>query len=204
LFAVGGSEQAEEQSEDRLRGSGERRVCALGWSEPGVDRAVARFDHDRLIAGSKLDGHRGRVRLAVDEHQLERRREPVAADRVFGLLLGHQREPPLGQGLEHGLELAAARGQAKEGGGDRRRRVLAHDHAGVLELAQPLGEQVAGDPGQPVAQVGVPARPAQRELADDQQRPAVADHVERFRDRAVLVVGPHCRTYSNRRWRIST
>jgi len=30
-----------------------------------------------------------------------------------------------------------------------------------------------------------------RQLTHDQQRPAVADHVERFGDRAVLVVGPH-------------
>ena len=41
-FGVGGSEQAEQESEDRGGGSGERRVGAIGWSEPGVDRAVER------------------------------------------------------------------------------------------------------------------------------------------------------------------
>jgi hypothetical protein len=45
----------------------------------------------------KLDGHGGRVGLAVGEHQLERPRQPVAADSVAGLLLGHQRKPPSDQ-----------------------------------------------------------------------------------------------------------
>jgi hypothetical protein len=35
-----------------------------------VDRAVARFDHDRLIAGLKLEGDGRRVGPAVGEHQL--------------------------------------------------------------------------------------------------------------------------------------
>jgi hypothetical protein len=39
----------------------------------------------------------------------------------------------------------------KEGGGDRRRRLLARDHARVLEFAEPFGEQVGGDSGQPIA-----------------------------------------------------
>ena len=72
----------------------------IGRSEPGVDRAVAHLDDDRLIAGAKLDGDRGRVRPAVGEHQLERPGEPVAVDGIAGLLLGHQRKPPPDQVLE--------------------------------------------------------------------------------------------------------
>ena len=60
---------------------------------------------------------------------------------------------------EHGPELLAARRQMEERRRDRRRRVFALDHPGALELAEPVGEEVRRDSGQPVTQVGV-ATPA--------------------------------------------
>ena len=41
-----------------------------------------------------------------------------------------------------------------------------------------VGQQVGRDAGQPVLQVGEPARALQQQLADDQQRPAIAHDVE--------------------------
>jgi hypothetical protein len=57
----------------------------------------------------------------------------------------------------------------------------------VFEVAQSFGEQVGGDAGQCRAEVGEPLL-SERELAQDQQRPAVADAVERGGDPAVLLV----------------
>jgi len=79
----------------------------------GLDRAVARLDDDRLIAGVKLDSHGIVRRLAVGEHQLKRPREPLALHGIAGLLLGHQRNPPPDQVSEHRPELLAARCEAK-------------------------------------------------------------------------------------------
>jgi hypothetical protein len=53
---------------------------------------------------------------------------------------------------------------------------------------QTLREQVGADSGQPVAEIGEPTGPEVYEVAEDEQRPAFADQVEGFRDRAVLVV----------------
>src|ERR1700716_2553500 len=88
----------------------------------------------------------------------------------------------------------------KQGGRDRWRCFFSGEDAGLLELAQPVGEQVRRDSGQPVAQVRVATCPLQRQLADDQQRPAIADDVERLRHSAVLIVGPH-RIYFSIGWK---
>ena len=139
----------------------------------------------------QLDGEGRAVGLPVAEHELERPCEPVAAHGIVRVLLGHERNAPAGQALEHGTELLASRCEPEERGGNRWRGVLAFDHARSLELAEPVGEQVGCDAGQPVAEVCVATGAAQRELANDQERPAVAYDVEGFRHCAVLVVGPH-------------
>jgi hypothetical protein len=65
-------------------------ASALSVAPSGVwDRAVARFNHDRMIACLKQDGQGRRVRPAIAEHHLKRTREPVAADSIARLLLGH-------------------------------------------------------------------------------------------------------------------
>ena len=60
-----------------------------------------------------------------------------------------------------------------------------HDAAG-LELPQAGGQDVRPDPGEPGGEVGVAGR-ALQQLADDEQRPALAHEREGVRDRAVLV-----------------
>ena len=79
--------------------------------------------------------------------------------------------------------------QRVDGAGDRRRQLLAVDEPGVLQLAQPVGQQVGGDAGQLGAQVTVAAGAAD-ELAQDQQRPSLAEDVQAEGDGAVLLVTP--------------
>jgi len=62
----------------------------------------------------------------------------------------------------------------------------AHDAIG-FEASQPLGQQIAGDAWQSVAQFMEPRRTAEQ-LAEDEDRPAVAHEVERCRHRAHLLV----------------
>src|SRR5258708_2827157 len=99
--------------------------------------------------------------------------------------------PPPADGVEGRLQLRACLGQAEQRRGNGRRGIFPLDQARRLELANPAGEQVGRDAGQPVLQVGVPAWTADQELPDDQHGPPVADDVKRFGDRAVLTVATH-------------
>ena len=66
----------------------------------------------------------------------------------------------------------------------------ARDHAARLELPEPGGEHVRRAARQPLVEIAVAQR-AVLELAHEQQRPPLADEVERVGHRAVLVVGLH-------------
>src|SRR5262249_16384484 len=58
-----------------------------------------------------------------------------------------------------------------------------------LEGVEPLHEQLRGDPDQLPAEVGEALR-TERQLAQHEERPAIADDVERARHPAVLLVAP--------------
>ena len=120
--------------------------------------------------------------------QLDWHRDPVAAERIGRRRILQERRAPASDRVHHGAQLLAARRQANEHGCDGRRLPLPDGDARGLELAQPCGQQVRRDPRQAGEQIGVAARPAQQQLADDEHRPAIADHVERLRERAVLAV----------------
>ena len=64
------------------------------------------------------------------------------------------------------------------------------DHAGGLELAQPLGEQAARHQRHAALQV-VEAVAAAEQLADHERRPALRDDLGRLRHRAELAVTGH-------------
>ena len=68
-----------------------------------------------------------------------------------------------------------------------RQRAAAHD-AGLLELAQPLRQDVRAQVRHAGAQIGEPLRPEQQ-LAHDEQRPPLPDHVEGACDPARIAVG---------------
>jgi hypothetical protein len=91
--------------------------------------------------------------------------------------------PPGGQPGQHRGEVAALGGQPVGAA-----RVGPAHHALLLEQAQALGQQVGGDAGEGPLQLG-PAPPAQQQLADDQQRPAVADDLQRAGHRPGKRVG---------------
>src|SRR5262249_21641193 len=65
----------------------------------------------------------------------------------------------------------------------------APDDSTAFELLEPLGEHVRRDPREARAQVGEALRP-EDEVADDEQRPAFPDEIERAGDPAVLSVAP--------------
>ena len=88
---------------------------------------------------------------------------------------------------DHRLELAPALGQLVDPRAGRRASVRRAHQPGALQLAQALGEHVGADLRQPGAQVGE-ALGAEQQLAHDQQRPALADEVERARDAAAVSV----------------
>ena len=116
-------------------------------------------------------------------------RNPFSGVSALSVGLDHV-EPERRDGLDHRRDLAPALvAEGVDGTGDRRRQLLAIDQAGVLQLAKPVGQQVGRDAGQLGAQVAVPAG-ASDELAQDQQRPSLAEHVEALGDRAVLLVAP--------------
>ena len=61
--------------------------------------------------------------------------------------------------------------------------------AGVLELFQPIGQDVGRDAGQALAQIGE-AVWADEQIAHDEQRPTLADQLEGARQAAELPVRP--------------
>jgi hypothetical protein len=77
--------------------------------------------------------------------------------------------------------------QLVDAGGGRRRQGPFGDDAGGLEVTQAGGEDVRPDSGQVPCEVGVALR-ACHQLAHDEQRPPLADQIERVGDRAVVVV----------------
>ena len=60
----------------------------------------------------------------------------------------------------------------------------------AFEQPEPLGEQGPADPGDPPVDL-VESAGAHHELADDQWRPPVAQHLDPDRDRAVVPVVRH-------------
>src|SRR5437763_767621 len=98
----------------------------------------------------------------------------TAEDVALGTL-PHERRAPSAEGMDDGRELSPARRQSKERGRNRRRRSLSRDEARLLELAEAVSQEIRGDPGQPIAQVGVARAFANEELADDQQCPPISD-----------------------------
>jgi hypothetical protein len=58
-FGVGPLEQAKQHSQDKPGRTGQGSVGTIGWAEAGLDGALVRFDHDRLLGGANLEGRGG-------------------------------------------------------------------------------------------------------------------------------------------------
>ena len=163
-------------------------MTTRGGPDAAADHAVDRLDDRGLVAGMQLERDLRAIRPAVAEMQLERERQPVAAELVVVGRVGQQRAAPTTERLDRRAQLASALGQPEQRRRDGGRGLLALDDSRLLELTQSIGEQVRRDPRQAAAQIGVAAGVAQQQLAHDQQRPAVADDVERLGETAELPV----------------
>ena len=84
--------------------------------------------------------------------------------------------------------IAGLRAELVDRGRCWRRQLPFGGEPGVLQLAQPLAEQVGGDLRVDGLQVGEPHRGV-RQIAEQQQHPPVADDIQRDRDRAALTIG---------------
>ena len=101
--------------------------------------------------------------------------------------LGKASHTPPGQLRDGGPEATAVAGECIDRAGDGRGEHLAFHDAGGFELFEPSGQESWGDRTEPVLQVRVALRPAEQ-LANDQQRPALADDVEGVGEWAVLLI----------------
>ena len=100
-----------------------------------------------------------------------------------------QVETPPGQLVHARLQRPAALGQLVDQPRRGRRQLPALHQPRRVEVAQPLREEVRPHAGQPVAEIGVALR-TEQQLADDQQRPALPEQVQRTGHRTELAVGP--------------
>jgi hypothetical protein len=80
------------------------------------------------------------------------------------------------------------RGELVDLSGSGRRQSAARDDPVALELAEPEAQNIGGNAREALAEIREPFGP-ERELADDEERPALPDQIERAGDPAVLVVG---------------
>src|SRR2546428_6313429 len=101
---------------------------------------------------------------------------------------GEQRNTPAPERINNGLELFAPFGQPEERCRNRRRRVLSLYDAGLFQVAKAIRKQIRGDSRESILQVGIAGASARQQLANDEQSPAIADDLERFRQSAVLLV----------------
>src|SRR5215813_330585 len=107
---------------------------------------------------------------------------------------------PLAQSLEHLAELLRRAGRPVLTPPSPAERLALHD-AGVLELAQPLGQKCPRDHRQALTDL-VESAGAGQELAQDQRRPPLGKGLARDCDRAELSIafhGRHCRRRPGRR-----
>src|SRR5918999_5238703 len=83
------------------------------------------------------------------------------------------------------LEPAAELRQFVHSGPGRRWQRTPLDQPLVLEMSEPIGEQIGPDPGKPIEKVLEPPRPKQQ-LTNDQERPSTADDIEGLGHAAIL------------------
>src|SRR5215211_910073 len=164
--------------------AGSYQVIVFGSWTPHPSRISRRSAH--LQPGSRhqleLVGpeHVGSLRHERRDHRFLVR----LAAQESGWLLVQVLVPPLPQTAEGDVEVAALGGESVLVAGRSLAVGDALEHALADEPVQPVGEDVAGDP-QALLELVEAANPEEH-VADDQQRPALADDLQRPRDRAVL------------------
>ena len=177
--------RAEREVTDRLQASFRGDVGARDLTARDLEATVPNVDVELVVADAQVrdDAHIGR-RVRV-ECRLQRKHERVDAERAVG---GERTEPaPTPERDEHRLQRGAGFGQLVDHGRDRRAQpALAHD-AHPFQFAEPLRQHVLAHAAEPAVEVREPFR-AVEELADDEERPPLADGVEGPGDPAPVAV----------------
>jgi hypothetical protein len=112
----------------------------------------------------------------------------VSARRVLrARLRTHERPAPDRQRAHHETEPTPAGGEPVRGAWRTLRVEFARDQALALHPPQAIRKKLWRDSGQLSAEI-LESRRSSQQVAHDQERPALADQIERLRDRAVLTV----------------
>ena len=97
---------------------------------------------------------------------------------------------PVCEDVEHLTETLAVLGELVDPGRRGRLELPATDDSALLERLQPRGEDVRAAAVEPRMEIRVAELVVLEELANDEQRPALAHEVEGVRHRAVLRIAP--------------
>src|SRR5260370_27777003 len=95
------------------------------------------------------------------------------------------------KGDEDRLYSTSLLGQVEQRRRDRGGCRLAADQTRLLEAPQTISQHARSNAGKPCGQLGVATRALDQELPQDEEAPAVADHVERTSNGTGLVVRLH-------------
>jgi hypothetical protein len=133
------------------------------------------------------DRERARGRGLRSGEQVQTEAHPVRLHVVSGSTGGEEAGAPAGELREGGLELASERRQLVERGRRGRRQLAPRDDLALLETLQPFCEHAGADSGKAPPQIAEPLG-AEAELAQDEQRPALAEDLGRARQRTELRV----------------
>jgi hypothetical protein len=155
-------------------------------------RDLAATDLGAVVAQDYMVGHAvslelGRERNATPVSPPQRDEQPLDAPAVARARLSHPTPSPPAECVDCRLQVATDRREAVCG--DVARAVTPLYEAFGFHLLQSLGEKIGRDAGETAQELGVALGPEQ-EIADDEQRPALAQYVEGAGEAAVLVVAP--------------
>ena len=163
------------------------RVGSLGEAAIELELAVAHAGMEALVAEPQLERRveAGR-RAGVEERP---HGEDVGVDAHARLSRQCRRAcAPAAERRDDRLELLAPLGQLVDARAGRRGKLAPPHDSRPLELAQALSEDVGAGVDDARAKIRE-ALGAEQQLADDQQRPALADEIEGMRRRARFAVG---------------
>ena len=102
----------------------------------------------------------------------------------------HALGAPPAEGQQDRLKLVPVRGELIDRAAVRQREQLPPHDTRRFQVLEPRGQRIGADSRQALDQIAEPERPEQQ-IAQDEQRPAIPDHVEGGGDAAQLGVAAH-------------
>jgi hypothetical protein len=148
---------AGEEREDLVRGAGDAGVGIAGDAGLGLDGAVADGgEGEEFLAAVESDADGGSLGVEVADIKTDGEDDPMVAGRIVGIPI-EEGGTPSAEGGDDGFDGLAAGGETVEDGGDGGRGEVVGDDALLFEFMEAVGEEVGGDAGQSLVEVGVPA-----------------------------------------------